>query len=327
MTLTERHFLKVVLEIHDQLARQPANASIWLPASRWQQLQREHRLHSKAQRRGWTHTAARMRQRMQMSLQSLLRDLQFNAHSLDVPGSQQHASAPEIFGDLRALADEFASIEVDFENREIVVVTAEIVLQGIELGRFEIRLPFENYPDKASCYRVVALDPHPAASNRHVPHPHVQDETLCEGTGRASIQLALQQGRLFDFFTIVAGILATYNEGSPYVSLEDWRSVHCVDCGSLVREDCEVLCESCRDTLCENCSIRCGDCDHEFCCGCTSECDGCNERVCHHCLSACADCEADFCSSCLCAERCDHCHENQPDCETESPSPTSSPAV
>ena len=26
MTLTERHFLKVALEIHDQLARQPANA-------------------------------------------------------------------------------------------------------------------------------------------------------------------------------------------------------------------------------------------------------------------------------------------------------------
>jgi hypothetical protein len=41
------------------------------------------------------------------------------------------------------------------------------------------------------------------------------------------IRNALEQGRLHDFFMIVANLLRTYNWGSPFVSVSDWRGEEC----------------------------------------------------------------------------------------------------
>ena len=49
------------------------------------------------------------------------------------------------------------------------------------------------------------------------------DERLCEGDGRSAIRQALAQGRLLDFFMLVAGGLRTYNAESPFVALEIWE--------------------------------------------------------------------------------------------------------
>ena len=63
---------------------------------------------------------------------------------------------------------------------------------------------------------MIALDPHPAALNDAVTHPHVSDERLCTGDAGAAIQAALAAGRVFDFFTLVRSVLVTYNPESPY---------------------------------------------------------------------------------------------------------------
>jgi hypothetical protein len=85
--------------------------------------------------------------------------------------------------------------------------------------------------------RVIAKDPPPCESRENVTHPHVMDETLCEGHGRHAIRQAIAQGRLLDFFTLVANGLRTYNEESPFVALELWYGAACSDCGAVVDDE------------------------------------------------------------------------------------------
>ena len=108
-----------------------------------------------------------------------------------------------------------------------------ITLEDVYLGEFEIRLDVFRLSELSSRipYTVIALHPHPASSSDDVTHPHVSGRHLCEGDGSAAIRAALSHGRLFDFFSMVLGVLRTYNSDSPYVRLEDWNGVSCYDCG------------------------------------------------------------------------------------------------
>ena len=115
-------------------------------------------------------------------------------------------------------------------NGEISITTDPIVLDDTHLGPFQVRLDW-NRLGSHQPYRVVALDPHPAAANEAVTHPHVQEEHLCEGEGRAGIESALNTGRLCDFFLIVSRLLGTYARGSAFVELDDWEGIRCQDCG------------------------------------------------------------------------------------------------
>ncbi|HUU98355.1 MAG TPA: hypothetical protein VM487_21695, partial [Phycisphaerae bacterium] len=100
------------------------------------------------------------------------------------------------------LEAEFGEPGFNRDTRELSVITDRIELEGIDLGDFEIRLHVGNLGAGQfnSLLSVIALDPHPAASNRRVTHPHVNDEQLCAGDGRAAIQAALHNGRICDFF-------------------------------------------------------------------------------------------------------------------------------
>jgi len=321
MTQTDQSLLRVAIEISSQLNVESDRGAVWLPEHRWLQLVRLRRRYELARDRCWHHAAHQTLNQLQPALKSLQQDLlQLNA-SLEVPPRMVTASARDILADLRALRDEFEDVTIDRKQKEMSVTTEAICLQNIDLGRFEIRLNYTNYSDDAGHYRVIALDPNPACSNDSVTHPHVQEEDLCEGEGHAAIDIALRQGRLYDFFTIVANLLRTYNDGSPYVALSAWQAVNCTDCGHAMDADERSDCEKCDTPVCEDCSVTCPDCHRGYCCGCTGECEGCSYRFCHSCLTACADCDADFCSSCLTNERCEYCHEQQNEEVSESPSP------
>jgi hypothetical protein len=121
------------------------------------------------------------------------------------------------------LYDEFENVEIDLKKHEISVTTEPITLEGIFLGPFQIQLVWEKLGN-SSPYSIKALDPHPAEANEDVTHPHVQDESLCEGEGRMAIQNSLREGRLGDFFLLVAQVLRTYGKGSAYIELNDWDS-------------------------------------------------------------------------------------------------------
>ena len=110
-------------------------------------------------------------------------------------GQAEITPAPprEIFRDLTALQEEFSEVECNLKRPTISVVTQEVTLEGVELGRFEIILDLRCL-DEHQPYEVTALDPSPAASNADVTHPHVETGKLCEGEGRAAIRAALSQG-------------------------------------------------------------------------------------------------------------------------------------
>ena len=77
------------------------------------------------------------------------------------------------------------------DETEFWVTTEPIELEGIALGRFEIRFNWLTVADERP-YRVVALDPNPASRSADTTHPHVQYERLCEGDGARAIHQALQ---------------------------------------------------------------------------------------------------------------------------------------
>ncbi len=70
----------------------------------------------------------------------------------------------EIFRDILGLQAEFDEVELVPDSGEIRVTVGPIVLEDIDLGRFQICLDWLG-TGSASPYRVVALDPHPASSN------------------------------------------------------------------------------------------------------------------------------------------------------------------
>lgn len=68
--------------------------------------------------------------------------------------------------------------------------TDVIELDGLYLGAFWIELSWSNSRDTQLTYQIVADDPHPAAHDSSTTHPHVSNQTLCEGEGSAAIKAA-----------------------------------------------------------------------------------------------------------------------------------------
>jgi len=161
----------------------------------------------------------------------------------------------------------------------------------------------------ASPYHVIALSPNPAATDETVTHPHVSNETLCEGDGCVAIRTALEQGRLSDFFTMVRSILTTYNPDSPYVALIDWCGEPCYDCGYVMSRDDIYYCIFCEHDYCQECSTYCRCCDEGCCVGCAEQCPHCEDQVCTNCMQECAECNSTCCSSCLEDNICPNCKE------------------
>lgn len=220
------------------------------------------------------------------------------------------SSLSEIYDDLAALGGEFQEVSIDFDAGTISVTTQPITLRGVHFGRFEIRLEWRELADRRS-YRVIALEPNPAATNDAVTHPHVQDERLCEGDGREAIEAALAQGRLGDFFLIVTQLLNTYAQGQAYVELSSWQGTPCSDCGAHVDDDERYFCDRCDAELCGGCSSSCEGCGNGFCSNCIKSCQDCQRASCESCLTACTGCQSRCCQECLDDQRCSACQAEQ----------------
>jgi hypothetical protein len=263
--------------------------------------------------KGWLNSAEKVISRVSRNLNDFSYYLQkfkelVNAYEARTPGLS------DIVAELQQMDEDLGEYQFDLRERTISVVTEPVTLDDIGLGPFEIKL-FIDELDKLytdSPYRVTALEPNPAGADDSVTHPHVSSERLCEGDGHVSIRRALEQGRLCDFFTMVMGILQTYNPDSPYVSLDDWQGTSCYDCGCTVSGDDCYYCEYCEKDFCDQCSTYCQKCDTTICLGCAYECPSCNEPVCQRCTAKCRDCEETFCTDCLTEEGlCQGCQEQR----------------
>lgn len=315
MTHRDQRVLRLAIAIDARRkAEQAKAAQVELPTATWLQCEQTLRLMRRAQRQGWHLAARRLMRDLRGSLLRLRGDLMAFECELEPQEYESFASSiRDIHADLVTLGNEFDALSFDQRRRTLSITTEPIELDGVYLGPFEIQLDWGDltggHPNN---YRVIAIDAHPAATNDSVTHPHVQDEAVCEGEGRQMIRSALEQGRLLDFFVIVANLLRTYNSGSPYVSLSDWHGAECADCGATMSDDGLRTCEKCETTVCGGCYQNCSDCDGTYCDECTTSCDGCEETRCRSCVAVCSVCHDEFCEACLNDdERCYNCHEKE----------------
>jgi hypothetical protein len=300
MQVPHKKLLRPALRIHQRLTQQPQEATpMDLPVNAWSNIDRLADQIRRAKQHGWQRAAARCSEDLSRQLVRLRDETNALLDRLATcPTQPTVLSAQDIYRDLVGLHDEFPSIDWNLRQAMLSVTTEPITLQQVDLGPFEIRLDWRNLKD-SDAYRVLALDPNPAAFNSSVTQPHVQDEARSEGKSRQPIRQALRQGRLLDFFLIVAGLLRTYNPHSPFVSLSDWQGADCADCGAMVRGEDRYSCEKCETAICGNCYARCAACDGSFCSECISRCDGCEELHCRACLKHCSSRDAEVCQKCL----------------------------
>lgn len=308
MTEEEKTALKAARRIRERLMNSHRERlTIRLPIDYWQKITKLTRQVETARERGWILAAKSLRTDLARAV-DYCRDrlvglfVELDKDPVPTP------SVSTLYHEILGLYEEFEDIELDLEEHELRITTEPITLEGIRLGRFQIQLDWERLGNP-SPYYVKALDPNPAAANDGVTHPHVQDERLCEGDGRAAIQQSLAAGRLGDFFLLVAQILQTYGKGSAYVELDDWDGVSCSDCGQTVGENERYYCERCDATLCDECDRLCYGCDRSFCSGCLESCPTCDESFCSSCLMRCNNCHQRVCNNCLTNGLCEVCHE------------------
>jgi len=262
--------------------------------------------------RGWMTAVASLTSRLEQSSRELLYLRGDLDRSLSATGDKV-PSLKEVYLDLKQAQEEFGSLGYDHQHKALCITSEPIRLDGLYLGEFEISLTIPEIAEpRATPYRVIALDPHPPAANDSVTHPHVSDERLCAGDAYASINAALDNGRMFDFFSLVLSVLRNYNPQSPYVSLEDWDGITCWECGSSISPDDSRWCEMCEHEYCEDCASYCSRCDETTCLSCLSTCPVCEESVCSNCLTQCPNCERSLCKNCLDDGQCP-CHEEEDD--------------
>ncbi len=228
-------------------------------------------------------------------------------------------SLRDLYGEILQLQQEFDGIRYSCEKSYLAVTTEQIELQGVYLGEFEIALDISQLPRErgSGTFIVRAKDPHPAASNSGVTHPHVNNEEICSGDASAAIRAALCDGRVCDAFMLMRSVLLVYNPGSPHVSLENWGGTPCYECGYSVSENYVNWCESCEENFCDDCSTSCYGCDATICSGCAISCPVCENNMCRSCMTVCDDCGEPICRNCDEEDECP-CHDETNQQENQS---------
>ena len=199
MNPINKNALRAAVLIHEHWrdGQTPGCVPLHLPEYSWNNLQRLRRRIELARQRGW-HAAA----------DRLTEDLASRVGRL----SSRTGKRPSRPAKSPDAATGFLRVDI---YRDIVGLCRRVRGGGHRLGRardfghhrphrvggnsasgaFEIRLDWRLSGLVHTAYRVVALDPNPAAASDDVTHPHVQNEQLCEGEGRAAIRAALAECR------------------------------------------------------------------------------------------------------------------------------------
>lgn len=225
-------------------------------------------------------------------------------------------SLRQIHEDLVQIHDEFGQLSFHATDQTLAVETDPITLERVYLGPFRILIRLDRLASGISeaAIEVVAVDPHPAAGNGRVPHPHVSDGRLCAGEASGPLAAALQDGRICDAFLLVRSVLETYNPESPHVALDQWNAEPCRECGHTAGDDL-CFCDGCEQDFCNDCTESCCHCSAPRCSGCLENCAFCHESFCDGCFAECAACHQRCCETCMVEKRCPHCNEKEIDHE------------
>ena len=167
MQTINHNLLRTAGLIHAELAHQTCEIdSLVLAEAPWHSVNRVARSIQLAHTRGW-HFAGRHREELLLrEIGDLQSDLaRVSDHCRRSLAPQTNPTHADLYRDLVALQYEFEEVQCDRDEHLITVTTRPIVLEGVELGRFQIRLDWRRVMEGYS-YAVVALDPNPVAVQR-----------------------------------------------------------------------------------------------------------------------------------------------------------------
>jgi hypothetical protein len=126
-------------------------------------------------------------------------------------------SLPEIIEEIRAINSNWP--DVSFRNNKLYIKITKVILsddnESVNLGDFNMVFDVHNRLTVESIDQITAKE--------GACHPHINGSNeLCTGDGQDAMSMALDQGRLEDYFRIVESIVRTYNDDSPYTHLREW---------------------------------------------------------------------------------------------------------
>lgn len=318
MPTSATHRWRAALRIAAALANVRPAVPFALPHAAWLDVGRRLTHYQHAVACSWPRAATAVREQLHTRLRWLATDLQTVLDDLASIGTETPPTVPFLVAELAALEHEFPNVTLDLAASTLTVRTEPIVLESLELGPFALIGHWDRLADE-DFLEVLALDPCFPDDRDDIPHPHVIDERLCEGTAAPALRQALAAGRLGDYFQIAQRTLATYNPRSAYLTLADWHGQRCSGCGDRVSADA---------------LSSCGSCDEAACSECLSQCDDCDEPCCGRCLDRCRTCSTRFCPACAIdgPVRCPQCATPEPvddeepvDVEDETPLPLPPP--
>jgi len=317
--MNDKELLRVAGDIHEALLKLRKSRylerlqQLSLLASKLQEVVRDSRKLGLALARDWLAAADRCCKSASRQIENLPYAISRAQTFLD----RRERDMPTLSGileELKAVEAQFGDLELDAEEYTLSVITEPIVLEDVYLGPFRIALYLGRLHEMyhRAAYFIVALEPHPAATDEAVTHPHVSNEVLCEGDGGAAIKAALEEGRLFDFYEMVCSILATYNLDSPYVPLCDWYGTPCYECGYVMDDESSYCCSYCENAVCDQCTHICTTCSEIICGSCVQKCEICEQSLCPTCAkSKCSECASVCCGSCLNDYLCVNCQDKE----------------
>lgn len=276
-----------------------------------ERLKRLDRLHDLASSRDWLGARRIVVCDCQRAIEQTERLLKEVSQVVAELSKAKQVNSKEVFLDLMAIHREFDELCFNAKEQLLSVVTKDIRLEDTFLGAFRIELHLDSLAASSNgLYEIVAVEPQASAPNDSVTHPHVEANRLCEGDAKPAIRMALQQGRLFDFFQIVEQVLNTYSSDSAYVQLSEWDGVRCNHCGYNSSLEDSRDCSKCDTSICDECVRECESCNDLFCGDCPEACDDCCDVICKSCTTTCEGCAEIFCNNCINEnERCQPCEE------------------
>lgn len=252
-----------------------------------------------------------------------LSDIPFLTTNVQSLLGRRHVEVPKLstlVDELHALHDEFDDVEWERQENALCATTESITLGEVYLGPFQMALHLDKLIElyERTPYYVIAVDPHPAATDEAVTHPHISNDVVCEGDGTTAIRAALEAGRITDFFLMVRSLLTTYNPDSPYISLSDWDGVSCYECGYVMDYESSHYCGFCDHAVCDECSAVCSVCGEIICRYCAESCEICESSLCPQCATKrCSECDSTCCDVCLEDGLCPTCKEERETNEDE----------
>ncbi|MFW6061173.1 MAG: hypothetical protein ACOC93_00035 [Planctomycetota bacterium] len=329
MSMTQRQRIRIAHAIRRQLRCQQRQrwrmlrGRLSAACEQLQQLETLRRRLAICESRDWQATGRRLAGDLRAVLRRAPYSLQDVQQAMYSCGGEIPPAA-EIYRDLLQLEQEFGLLRYDADDHVLVATTDAIELREVYLGPFEIQLRLDGLAEwmHGRIFRIVATDPHPAASDDRVTHPHVSNQQLCPGDAGAAIETALSEGRICDFFLLVRSILTHYNPDSPFVPLDNWSGMACYDCGYVTAPEEMLWCSACERDFCQDCATCCPCCDEVACLGCLQRCEACEEPVCDSCLASCPACGRPICDACLQESLCP-CHSDRKDPDHDQDQATS----